>query len=75
MVKFAQYMLAAVFAVGACTMVSAEEKKEAPKFTAGSCCDKAAKAGEKCKHPCCVAATEKGEVCAKCNKPKKEAAK
>ena len=75
MVKFAQWTLAAVFAVGACTMVSAEDKKPAPKFTEGSCCDKAQKAGEKCKHKCCVAATEKGEVCAKCNKPAKDAAK
>ena len=37
------------------------------KYTAGSCCDKAAKKGEKCSHPCCVAAEKDGKVCAKCN--------
>jgi len=75
MVKFAKYMLAAVLAVSISSTGFAEEKKPAPKFAEGSCCDKAAKAGEKCKHPCCVKATEAGEVCAKCNKPKKDAAK
>ncbi len=38
------------------------------KVTPGSCCDKAAKKGEKCAHPCCVEAEKKSEVCAKCNK-------
>ena len=38
------------------------------KVTAGSCCDKAAKKGEKCAHPCCVEAAKEGKVCAKCNK-------
>ena len=38
------------------------------KYTAGSCCDKAAKKGEKCAHPCCVAAEKDGKACAKCNK-------
>jgi hypothetical protein len=38
------------------------------KITPGSCCDKAAKKGEKCAHPCCVAADKEGKVCAKCNK-------
>lgn len=38
------------------------------KYTEGSCCDKAAKKGEACKHPCCVEAEKKGEVCKKCNK-------
>lgn len=38
------------------------------KYTDGSCCDKAAKAGKKCAHPCCVAADKEGKVCSKCNK-------
>lgn len=38
------------------------------KYTEGSCCDKAAKKGEKCAHPCCVAAEKEGKVCTKCNK-------
>lgn len=38
------------------------------KYKDGSCCDKAAKKGEACKHPCCVAATKDGKVCEKCNK-------
>jgi len=37
------------------------------KYKEGGCCDKAAKKGEKCKHPCCVEAEAKGEVCKKCN--------
>jgi len=37
-------------------------------YKAGSCCDKAAKKGEKCTHPCCVTAEKDGKVCAKCNK-------
>lgn len=40
----------------------------APKYKEGSCCDKAAKKGEKCKHPCCVDAEKAGKVCEKCNK-------
>lgn len=38
------------------------------KHKEGSCCDKAAKKGEACKHPCCVAAEKDGKVCEKCNK-------
>lgn len=38
------------------------------KYKEGSCCDKAAKKGEKCTHPCCVAAEKAGKVCDKCNK-------
>lgn len=38
------------------------------KVKEGSCCDKAAKKGEKCAHPCCVKAEADGKVCAKCNK-------
>ena len=53
-------------------------KKEAPKggdkaddlsaqFKAGSCCDKAAKAGKACSHGCCVKAAASTQVCKKCN--------
>jgi hypothetical protein len=38
------------------------------KYTEGSCCDKAKKAGKECTHPCCVKAEKEGKVCAKCNK-------
>ena len=38
------------------------------KYKEGGCCDKAAKKGEQCKHPCCVAAEKDGKVCEKCNK-------
>ena len=38
------------------------------KYKEGSCCDKAAKKGEACKHPCCVAAEKDGKACEKCNK-------
>ena len=38
------------------------------KYKEGGCCDKAAKKGEKCAHPCCVAAEKDGKVCEKCNK-------
>lgn len=37
-------------------------------YKAGGCCDKAQKKGEKCAHPCCVAAEKDGKVCEKCNK-------
>jgi hypothetical protein len=48
---------------------AADEKKPTDKkFTAGSCCDKAQKAGKTCEHKCCVEAEKKGEVCGKCNK-------
>lgn len=49
---------------------AAEEKKPADKkkYTEGSCCDKAQKAGKTCEHKCCVEAEKKGEVCGKCNK-------
>jgi len=42
-----------------------------PALKEGGCCDKAVKAGGECKHPCCVAASEKHEVCTKCNAPAK----
>ncbi|WP_050023534.1 hypothetical protein [Verrucomicrobium sp. BvORR034] len=38
------------------------------KYKEGGCCDKAAKKGEKCAHPCCVEAEKAGKVCEKCNK-------
>jgi hypothetical protein len=41
---------------------------EEKKYKEGGCCDKAAKKGEKCAHPCCVAAEKDGKVCEKCNK-------
>ncbi|NBN94154.1 MAG: hypothetical protein EBV31_00760, partial [Verrucomicrobia bacterium] len=36
--------------------------KAAPKYQEGSCCDKAAKKGDKCVHPCCVKAAKAGKV-------------
>ncbi len=46
--------------------------KAAPKYQEGSCCDKAAKKGDKCIHPCCVKAAKAGKVCDHCNEsPKK----
>jgi len=44
----------------------------APKYQEGSCCDKAAKKGEKCLHPCCVKAAKAGKVCDRCNEPAKK---
>ena len=46
--------------------------KVAPKYQEGSCCDKAAKKGEKCVHPCCVKAAKAGKVCDHCNEPVKK---
>jgi hypothetical protein len=46
--------------------------KVAPKYQEGSCCDKAAKKGEKCLHPCCVKAAKAGKVCDHCNEPVKK---
>ena len=40
-------------------------------YKPGGCCDKAAKKGEKCAHPCCVDAEKEGKVCTKCNPAKK----
>ncbi len=55
-------------------LIAADEKKKAdkPKFTAGSCCDKADKKGEKCPHKCCVEAAKDNKACEKCNKPEKK---
>lgn len=41
---------------------------ETKKYTVGSCCDKAQKAGKTCEHKCCIEAEKKGEICKKCNK-------
>ncbi|MBI5684624.1 MAG: hypothetical protein HZC54_06060 [Verrucomicrobia bacterium] len=61
-----------IFTLAACMCtggILAEEKKaEPPKYTEGSCCDKAQKEGKKCDHPCCVGAEKDGKVCKKCNK-------
>ena len=46
--------------------------KAAPKYQEGSCCDKAAKKGDKCVHPCCVKAAKAGKVCDHCNEPAKK---
>lgn len=46
--------------------------KVAPKYQEGSCCDKAAKKGDKCIHPCCVKAAKAGKVCDHCNEPVKK---
>ena len=70
MLKFARFFAAAVFAVAACGVVGAAEDKPKPKYTEGSCCDKAEKKGEKCAHKCCQDAEKDGKVCQKCNKPK-----
>ncbi len=44
-----------------------EPKTIDAKFSAGSCCAKAVAAGGTCAHPCCVAATNEGKICEKCN--------
>ena len=36
-------------------------------FKAGGCCDKAAKGGGTCTHPCCAEALAAGKVCENCN--------
>ncbi len=61
--------LLSVFAVlSLITSIAAFGADEKKKYTEGSCCAKAEKKGEKCKHPCCVEAEAKGEACKKCNK-------
>ena len=66
--------LAAILACSLGGMALAEDKKDEkkPEYKAGGCCDKAKKAGEACKHECCVKAEADKKVCAKCNAPKKE---
>jgi len=49
-----------------------EPAKAAPKYQEGSCCDKAAKKGDKCIHPCCVKVAKAGKVCDHCNEPVKK---
>lgn len=57
---FAAVAMALAFVGGT---IAAEKK-----YKEGGCCDKAAKKGEKCAHPCCVAAEKDGKACEKCNK-------
>ncbi len=54
--------------IAAASLVSSVSLGADKKYKEGSCCDKAAKKGEACKHPCCVAAEKEGKVCEKCNK-------
>ena len=64
----------ALLLVSAFVLCAAEPApaKAAPKYQEGSCCDKAAKKGEKCVHPCCVKAAKAGKVCEHCNEPAKK---
>ena len=61
--------LAMAFAVGSLA-TAADKPAEKPKYTEGSCCDKAQKAGKECAHKCCQEAAKENKVCEKCNKPK-----
>ena len=54
-------------AEGTYTPIGGEAARASLQFTAGSCCDRARKAGNSCTHPCCVTAAEAGKVCAACN--------
>ena len=58
--------------LGAAEVVPVAPTKATPKYQEGSCCDKAAKKGEKCVHPCCVKAAKAGKVCDHCNEPAKK---
>jgi hypothetical protein len=58
----------AVTAMLGLNLNAADEKKPEKKYSPGSCCEKAHKAGKACEHKCCVEAEKKNEVCAKCNK-------
>lgn len=64
-------LLSSVFLAAADVAPSAPVKA-APKYQEGSCCDKAAKKGDKCVHPCCVKAAKAGKVCDHCNEPAKK---
>jgi len=44
-----------------------EELAPELQFRDGSCCDRAAKKGGVCGHPCCKKAAQEDEVCSKCN--------
>jgi hypothetical protein len=69
--KLTRWMMAAALAFSfAGISIAADKPAEKPKYTEGSCCDKAQKAGKECKHPCCATAAKEGKVCEKCNKPK-----
>ncbi len=65
-------LLASVVLLSAADAVPAAPAKAAPKYQEGSCCDKAAKNGEKCAHPCCVKAAKSDKVCDRCNSPAKK---
>ena len=65
-------LLASVVVLCAADTAPSAPPKAAPKYQEGSCCDKAAKKGDKCIHPCCVKAAKAGKVCDHCNEsPKK----
>lgn len=61
-------MKALLTVLTASAMMTAFSIAAESKYKEGGCCDKAAKKGEKCKHPCCVDAEKAGKVCEKCNK-------
>lgn len=65
-------LIASLVLLAAADVPPATPAKGAPKYQEGSCCDKAAKKGEKCVHPCCVKATKGGKVCDHCNEPAKK---
>ena len=65
-------LLASVVILSAVDKPSPAPAKAEPKYQEGSCCDKAAKKGEKCVHPCCVKAAKAGKVCDHCNEPAKK---
>jgi len=65
-------LLASVVVLCAANTAPSAPPKVAPKYQEGSCCDKAAKKGDKCIHPCCVKAAKAAKVCDHCNEsPKK----
>ena len=68
----AQLIVSAVLLSAADAPPAAAPAKVAPKYQEGSCCDKAAKKGDKCLHPCCVKAAKAGKVCDHCNEPAKK---
>jgi len=69
--KLVKMFTAFAFAAALCMSVAFADVDKS-KFTAGGCCDKAAKAGKECEHKCCVKAAKEGKVCEKCNPAKKE---
>ncbi len=75
--KLGRLFVAVALAFSVSTVAFGEDNKKPAdkgaekKFTEGSCCDKAQKAGKECKHPCCAEAAKENKVCTKCNKEKK----